>query len=327
MAAILAFVLAGSASDFAKADAGGLSFWLPGVMGSLSAVPGQPGWSLATIYLHLQSKAESGKAFQNGGSLVDGLNARADAVAFAPTYTFAMPVFGGQAAVALIGVPGHVRVGIDATLTGPNGGVISGSRSDARTTWADVFWQGTLKWNNGVHNTMVYATGNIPSGTYDPNRLANLSFGFVAADAGVGYTYLNPQTGHEFSVVGGLTYSSINRDIQYQNGIDSHIDWAASQFINQHVHIGVAGYVFQQLTDDSGAGATLGPFKGRAIGIGPQIGFMFQAGEGYTGYFNLRGYRDIDTENRTKSTAILATLVFSPAAPTPAAPRRPIFVK
>jgi hypothetical protein len=24
-----------------------------------------------------------------------------------------------------------------------------------------------LKWNFGVHNTMVYFTGNIPSGTYD----------------------------------------------------------------------------------------------------------------------------------------------------------------
>jgi hypothetical protein len=54
---------------------------------------------------------------------------------------------------------------------------------------------------------------------------------------------------------------------------------------------------------------------------------MFQAGEGYSGYFNLRGYRDIDTENTPKSTAILATLVFSPAAPTPPTPRRPMFVK
>jgi len=33
----------------AKADAGGVGFWLPGGMGSLSAVPGQPGWSLTSI--------------------------------------------------------------------------------------------------------------------------------------------------------------------------------------------------------------------------------------------------------------------------------------
>jgi hypothetical protein len=63
-----------------------------------------------------------------------------------------------------------------------------------------VFYQGTLKWNQGVHNTMTY---NIPSGTYDNTRLANLSFGWVAVDGGAGYTYFDPKTGHEFSIVGG----------------------------------------------------------------------------------------------------------------------------
>ena len=36
----------------AKADEGGVSFWLPGLFGSLAAVPQQPGWSLATVYYH-----------------------------------------------------------------------------------------------------------------------------------------------------------------------------------------------------------------------------------------------------------------------------------
>src|SRR5262249_14591654 len=146
-----------------------------------------------------------------------------------------------------------------------------------------------------VHNTMVYVTGNILSGTYDHTRLANLSLGFVAVDGGVGYTYLNPQTGHEFSAVAGVTYNFENRDTRYQNGIDFHLDFAASQFISKTVHIGFAGYFFQQLTGDSGSGATLGDFKGRALGIGPQIGFMFEAWEGYSGYVNIRGYRDFET--------------------------------
>ena len=32
--------------------------------------------------------------------------------------------------------------------------------------------------------------GNIPSGTYDSSRLANLSTGYVAVNSGFGYTYL-----------------------------------------------------------------------------------------------------------------------------------------
>jgi hypothetical protein len=93
----------------------------------------------------------------------------------------------------------------------------------------------------------------------------------VAVDGGVGYTYLNPATGHEFSVIGGLTYNFMNHDLQYQNGIDFQVDWGASKFVSKNVQIGLAGYFFQQLTGDSGPGAKLGDFKGRVAGIGPQI--------------------------------------------------------
>ena len=39
------------------ADEGGVSFWLPGIFGSLAAVPQQPGWSLTTIYYHTSVSA------------------------------------------------------------------------------------------------------------------------------------------------------------------------------------------------------------------------------------------------------------------------------
>ena len=85
------------------------------------------------------------------------------------------------------------------------GNTISGNKFDNRNTVSDVFYQGTLKWNQGVNNEMIYIAGNIPSGTYDPNRLANLSFGFWGVDVGGAYTYLDPKMGHEFSVAGGFT--------------------------------------------------------------------------------------------------------------------------
>src|SRR5262245_31405962 len=44
-------------STGARADEGGVSLWLPGVFGSLAAVPQQPGWSLATIYYHTSVSA------------------------------------------------------------------------------------------------------------------------------------------------------------------------------------------------------------------------------------------------------------------------------
>src|SRR5215831_14682819 len=41
----------------ARADEGGVSFWLPGFFGSLAAAPQQPGWSLTNIYYHTSVSA------------------------------------------------------------------------------------------------------------------------------------------------------------------------------------------------------------------------------------------------------------------------------
>jgi hypothetical protein len=55
---------------------------------------------------------------------------------------------------------------------------------------------------------MVYRLTNLPIGDYDAKRFVNLGYGHWGIDGGVGYTYFNPQTGWEFSVVTGLTYNS-----------------------------------------------------------------------------------------------------------------------
>src|SRR5215470_3661982 len=86
---VLAATTVALSSTAARADNGGVGFWLPGGMGSLAAVPGQPGWSLSTLYVHLDAKAEGGTEFQKNASIVAGLHARADALAILPSYTFA----------------------------------------------------------------------------------------------------------------------------------------------------------------------------------------------------------------------------------------------
>ena len=78
---------------------------------------------------------------------------------------------------------------------------------------------------------MTYISGNIPIGRYDPARLANLGLGHQSLGAGAGYTYFNPQTGNEFSAVLGFTYNFENTHTQYQNGVDMHLDVAASKFV------------------------------------------------------------------------------------------------
>src|SRR5580704_3399685 len=60
----LALSLAGllMTSAPSMADESGLSFWLPGFFGSLSAAPLTPGWSLTTMYYHTDVSASGNAA-------------------------------------------------------------------------------------------------------------------------------------------------------------------------------------------------------------------------------------------------------------------------
>jgi hypothetical protein len=186
-----------------------------------------------------------------------------------------------------------------------------------------------LRWNAGVDNYMTYLTGDIPVGVYSSSSLANLGIGHGAIDAGGGYTYFNPKTGHEFSAVLGFTYNFINQSTQYQNGVDLHLDWGASQFLTQQVQVGVVGYVYKEVGCDSGSGDRVGCFQSQVLGIGPQLGFVFPGFPvgGMQGYLNLKLYEEFDSLDRPKGWNAWATLVFSPAAAAPPTTKRPMFTK
>jgi hypothetical protein len=308
----------------AVADEGGVSFWVPGFFGSLAATPQQPGWSFATIFYHTDVKAGADVAFARqvhrnninvnfNGNLNISLKAPPDIQFFMPSYVFATPVLGGQAAFALAGAYGRSQASVDATLTA--GGIaISGGRTDTLWGWGDLLPMFSLKWNKGTDNLMVYITGDIPVGAYDPNRLANMGIGHGAIDAGGGYTYFNPQTGYEFSAVLGFTYNFENQDTNYKNGVDMHLDWGASRFVTKEWQIGLVGYFYNQVSCDSGSGDRVGCFESRVLGVGPQIGHIFKVSDDYQGYLNLKGYKEFDSEHRPDGWNVWVTLALSPAA-------------
>ena len=284
-------------SSFVSADEGGVSFWLPGQYASLAATPAEPGWSLPIVYYHSSVDAGSSKNFEIGGEIRAGLDVGLDLLLAVPNYVFPDPVLGGQASVNMAMILGRVDVGVDATLTGPGGGILAGSQSDTLTSVGDLFPSASIRWNDGVHNTMVYTMIGVPVGSYKKGRLANIGSNHWAVDMGGGYTYFNPETGREFSATAGLTYNFENPDTDYKNGINVHLDWGASQFLSEQLHVGLVGYFYDQITGDSGAGATLGDFKSRVNGIGPQLGYIFNMGD-QQAYLNLKGYWEFNAKNR-----------------------------
>ena len=121
-----------SAPTIASADEGGVSFWVPGLFGSLAAVPQQAGWSLSTAYCHdnVSAGADVARAREvtigripinlNVNFSAD-LNSKIDLALITPSYVFKTPVLGGQLAVGLMGVYGRVGTSLAATLSGTVG--------------------------------------------------------------------------------------------------------------------------------------------------------------------------------------------------------------
>jgi hypothetical protein len=125
----LGIVIAGPV--IAKADEGGVSFWIPGFFGSLAAAPQQPGWSLTNIAYQTSVSAGSDVAIARertlgnipanlnlSANLTASVSARADLDLFAATYVFKNPVLGGQASFALLGFYGREDTSLGAQLSG-----------------------------------------------------------------------------------------------------------------------------------------------------------------------------------------------------------------
>ena len=94
----------------ARADEGGVPFWLSGQFPSLAAVPATPGASVALIPYYYNGSAGSSKSFDRGGSVVSGLSAQAPLLFVQPGYASEGKVLGGQPFVGLaFGVAGVPR--------------------------------------------------------------------------------------------------------------------------------------------------------------------------------------------------------------------------
>ena len=327
-------------ADVSYADQGGGSFWFPGQFASLAAVQQTPGWALGVIHYH-SSVAAAGSAAAAREILTGripatvsvnlnlSLSGRADLVTLAPSYTFATQVLGGQLVVGFAGQYGRAAASIAGTLTAIAGPIVvtrTGMLEGSLTSYGDLAPFAELLWSSGVNNYMAYVTGNVPVGDYDPVRLPNIGLGHGAIDVGGGYTYFSSATGNEFSGVAGFTYNFRNPETQYRSGIDFHFDWGASHYLSKQLFVGIAGYAYQQITDDSGQNPILGGFRSRTFGVGPQIGYNFPVGD-MQGSLNLRGYGEFSAANRPSGWNTWLTFNISPNAPAAMAPRKHPVVK
>ena len=199
----------------AHADEGGVSFWLPGQYGSFAAIAPSPGWSLPLVYYNYGGSKGAQRVLPNGG-ITGALSGSFDGVFIVPTYTVDTTILGAVPSFSMAVIPAT-------SAASANLGAVplSRSRSNSVCGGSDLYPTAQLFWNKGgVNNVMAYLTGDIPVGSYNPDRLANIGIGHGAIDGGGAYTYLDTKTGTEFSATLGFTGNFENPSTHYTNGID-----------------------------------------------------------------------------------------------------------
>src|SRR5436309_4211604 len=134
------------APQLASADDVGESFWTPRSFGSLAATASQPGFSLTSGYYHTSTTAGSEVARARlirigrlSGSAEESVSAISispeDLAMITPAYTFATPVLGGQAAIALTATYGRKRTTDDVNISGP---LLIGSSAITRSRFESI---------------------------------------------------------------------------------------------------------------------------------------------------------------------------------------------
>ena len=120
-----------------------------------------------------------------------GLNTSFEGLFIAPTYTPDTMILGARPSFSLAFAPA-----CNTTTANVGLGRLSASRTDSLFGASDLYPTAQLYWNAGEHNFMVYITGDIPVGSYDPNRLSAIGIGHGAIDGGGAYTYFRREDGH-----------------------------------------------------------------------------------------------------------------------------------
>lgn len=172
---------------------------------------------------------------------------------------------------------------------------MSGGFTNEDTGLGDLTLTTGLGWTSGNAHWQVAASIFAPTGYYEKadvdvaaRSVDALSFGKNrwAIMPAIAYTYLNPGNGRELSASASLIVSAENQATNYQTAPEFQVEWAAMQHLPSGLALGLAGYGYQQLGNDSGSGARAiqaatgaKSLEASVWGIGPLLSHNGKIGE------------------------------------------------
>jgi hypothetical protein len=160
-----------------------------------------------------------------------------------------------------------------------------------------------LGWTNGTDFKYDVRLGvYTPSGSYEKGQLANAGRNYWTFEPSASFSWLSTKIGTEVTIFTGFDVNTKNNDTDYQSGASYHLDGTVAQHLplfGGFAGVGANGFVYYQITEDSGGGATLGGFEGRTIGVGPVVSYAHKIGSvDFAG--EVKWLPEVDVQNRLK---------------------------
>jgi len=315
-AILFGFAVAGCiAAPAAHAAENAAGFYLLGSRSAMAGYTPPPGVYVTDINYYYTGDASGsaavGVALRDIGNITIeadvGLVGDAYVNALVGTWIAPEKVLGGNIGFGVMVPAGWKRadVSLDAltTITLPDRTIVGPGRhfelNDSTTDLGDPLVSALLGWHEGNWHWNVQGLLNIPIGPWDEHSISNLSFHHWGLDTSAAVTWLAPAKGHEISVAAGFTFNWENPDTDYRNGTEFHLEWALIQHLSKTFSIGLAGYHYQQVTGDTGAGATVGDFEGRVTALGPVMTYSFELGN-IPVSTEWKYFHEFDVENRVE---------------------------
>ncbi|KAB1072486.1 SphA family protein [Methylobacterium planeticum] len=316
-----------------EAAEGGLSFYIEGQAVPLGGIVPPPGLYFDSTTYFYNGKIGGNRQTQLGGNVVANVNVNLVADFATALWVTPVEILGGELAFAFVMPFGEPAVRAGVLLNGPLVNQVLGrpvgvSVADATLNPGDPIVSASLGWHSGNWHWKLAGVLSIPAGGYEPGQLSNVALNRTIGDVSAAATYLDPALGIELSTAAGFTFNGKNPATQYTTGTEFHVDVSASKYLSKEVSVGVIASHYEQITGDSGPGARLGPFKGRATAVGGTISVTGEAGK-IPITARLKVLREVEVENRFQGTIGFLEVSFPLwVAPPKAAPEpKPLIAK
>jgi len=292
----------------ALAGEGGVTHVIPGATATFADLPPtSPGRFLKPMYLNY--KGSFSAQLPTAAGLAGNVDATVNTVALVGGYTFGQTFLGGAHYSFAAALP-YSWVDISGNVQTPRGTLrvqnsVSGLGDltvlPVMLAWKFDDWQ--------IDATLPIYT---PTGSYEKGRLGNTGLNYWTFDPTIGAVYSHKASGFNAMLHVGYAINTENPATDYQSGSLLHFEGVIQQIVpagSGLLSLGAEGFYFDQITGDTGAGATLGDFKGLTAGLGPVLGYIQPLGK-QSLVVELKWLTELETKKRLDGDYLWLKMVY-----------------